>query len=317
MERVADISRGTSAGRRIICTKWLIFEECDKLSSAGFTTLILWLNRYWQPTRQLKKKRIRGDWPRKRGLNQWKRQRRIAEEEAIRNMTEKERVLKAEKRVADEKRWAEAKRIAEQKGEEKRIAEEKRKAEEKKIADEACSRLVALPPELQVFSFLRKMAKSSSSSSWWQPIYAGAHPSPPPIEAAAENRLALQRAPPSSSGNEGRLFSWNIICKNLNTGQGACWQRQLDQVYVDAEDPIPRGQGTHLEEQCFTFQIGRRSWSGWRERRIWCQPATWSSPPSMITLVTHSAPGEDFYDIRTCLMFEKMLTTWSDIVYSC
>ena len=112
MERVADISRGTSAGRRIICTKWLIFEECDKLSSAGFTTLILWLNRYWQPTRQLKKKRIRGDWPRKRGLNQWKRQRRIAEEEAIRNMTEKERVLKAEKRVADEKRWAEAKRIA-------------------------------------------------------------------------------------------------------------------------------------------------------------------------------------------------------------
>ena len=28
MERVADISRGTSAGRRIICTKWLIFEEC-------------------------------------------------------------------------------------------------------------------------------------------------------------------------------------------------------------------------------------------------------------------------------------------------
>ena len=31
MERVADISRGTSAGRRIICTKWLIFEECDKI----------------------------------------------------------------------------------------------------------------------------------------------------------------------------------------------------------------------------------------------------------------------------------------------
>ena len=98
-------------------------------------------------------------------------------------MIEKERVEKAEKKAADEKRRAEAKRIAEQKREERRIAdfflsgigryqkreersiaEEKRKAEEKKIADEACSRLVALPPELQVFSFLRKMAKSSSSS---------------------------------------------------------------------------------------------------------------------------------------------------------
>ena len=97
-------------------------------------------------------------------LNQWKRHRKIAEEEAIRNMIEKERVEKAEKKAADEKRRAEAKRIAEQKREERRIAEEKRKAEEKKIADEACSRLVALPPELQVFSFLRKMAKSSSSS---------------------------------------------------------------------------------------------------------------------------------------------------------
>ena len=73
-------------------------------------------------------------------------------------MIEKERVEKAEKKAADEKRRAEAKRIAEQK------REERRKAEEKKIADEACSRLVALPPELQVFSFLRKMAKSSSSS---------------------------------------------------------------------------------------------------------------------------------------------------------
>ena len=119
----------------------------------------------------------------KKSLNQWKRQRKIAEEEAIRNMIEKERVEKAEKKAADEKRRAEAKRIAEQKREERRIAdfflsgikgyqkreerriaEEKRKAEEKKIADEACSRLVALPPELQVFSFLRKMAKSSSSS---------------------------------------------------------------------------------------------------------------------------------------------------------
>ena len=198
MERVADISRGTSAGRRIICTKWLIFEECDKLSSAGFTTLILWLNRYWQPTRQLKKKRIRGDWPRKRGLNQWKRQRRIAEEEAIRNMTEKERVLKAEKRVADEKRWAEAKRIAEQKGEEKRIAEEKRKAEEKKIADEAWSRLVLCLQSCRYFS-LRKRA-TSYSSSWWHPTYAGAYPSPPAFEAAAEDRLAFQRAPPGSSG---------------------------------------------------------------------------------------------------------------------
>ena len=94
----------------------------------------------------------------KKSLNQWKRQRKIAEEEAIRNMIEKERVEKAEKKAADEKRRAEAKRIAEQK------REERRKAEEKKIADEACSRLVALPPELQVFSFLRKMAKSSSSS---------------------------------------------------------------------------------------------------------------------------------------------------------
>ena len=100
----------------------------------------------------------------KKSLNQWKRQRKIAEEEAIRNMIEKERVEKAEKKAADEKRRAEAKRIAEQKREERRIAEEKRKAEEKKIADEACSRLVALPPELQVLSFLRKMAKSSSSS---------------------------------------------------------------------------------------------------------------------------------------------------------
>ena len=94
----------------------------------------------------------------KKSLNQWKRQRKIAEEEAIRNMIEKERVEKAEKKAADEKRRAEAKRIAEQK------REERRKAEEKKIADEACSRLVALPPELQVFSFLSKMAKSSSSS---------------------------------------------------------------------------------------------------------------------------------------------------------
>ena len=171
MERVADISRGTSAGRRIICTKWLIFEECDKLSSAGFTTLILWLNRYWQPTRQLKKKRIRGDWPRKRGLNQWKRQRRIAEEEAIRNMTEKERVLKAEKRVADEKRWAEAKRIAEQKGEEKRIAEEKRKAEEKKIADEAWSRLVLCLQSCRYFFWQYNLSCGCILWRMWQEVF--------------------------------------------------------------------------------------------------------------------------------------------------
>ena len=83
-------------------------------------------------------------------------------------MIEKERVEKAEKKAADEKRRAEAKRIAEQKREERRTELSfsflLRNYEEKKIADEACSRLVALPPELQVFSFLRKMAKSSSSS---------------------------------------------------------------------------------------------------------------------------------------------------------
>ena len=87
----------------------------------------------------------------KKSLNQWKKQRKIAEEEAIRNKIEKERVEKAEKRAADEKRRAEAKRVAEQKREERRIAEETRKAEENKVADEACSRLVVLPPELQVF----------------------------------------------------------------------------------------------------------------------------------------------------------------------
>ena len=97
----------------------------------------------------------------KRSLNQWKKQKKIAEDEAIRKMIEKEHLEKAEKRAAEEKKRAEAKKIADEKREEKRILEEKRKeekrildekrkAEERRIADEACSRLVSLPGELQV-----------------------------------------------------------------------------------------------------------------------------------------------------------------------
>ena len=41
-------------------------------------------------------------------------------------------------------------RMEEKRREEKRISEEKRKAEERRIADEACSRLLSLPGELQV-----------------------------------------------------------------------------------------------------------------------------------------------------------------------
>ena len=97
----------------------------------------------------------------KRSLNQWKRQKKIAEDEAIRKLIEKEHLEKAEKRAAEEKKRAEAKKIADEKREEKRILEEKRKeekrileekrkAEERRIADEACLRLVSLPGELQV-----------------------------------------------------------------------------------------------------------------------------------------------------------------------
>ena len=86
----------------------------------------------------------------KRSLNQWKKQKKIAEDEAIRKLIEKERLEKAEKKAAAEKKRAEAKKIADEKREEKRLLEEKRKAEEKQIADEACSRVVALPGELQV-----------------------------------------------------------------------------------------------------------------------------------------------------------------------
>ena len=86
----------------------------------------------------------------KRSLNQWKRQKKIAEDEAIRKLIEKEHLEKAEKRAALEKKRAEAKKIADEKREEKRILDEKRKAEERRIADEACLRLVSLPGELQV-----------------------------------------------------------------------------------------------------------------------------------------------------------------------
>ena len=101
----------------------------------------------------------------KRSLNQWKRQKKIAEDEAIRKLIEKEHLEKAEKRAAEEKKRAEAKKIADEKREEKRILEEKRKAEERRIADEACSRLVSLPGELQVHHTQSQNIIMSSYSS--------------------------------------------------------------------------------------------------------------------------------------------------------
>ena len=92
----------------------------------------------------------------KRSLNQWKKQKKIAEDEAIQKIIEKEHLEKAEKRAAQEKKRAEAKKIADEKREEKRILEEKRKAEERRIADETCSRLVSLPGELQVHHTILK-----------------------------------------------------------------------------------------------------------------------------------------------------------------